>query len=689
MSGLGVPSSYSASPTSKTRADMANTLVKAKSASHLPKVAILSTPSRGRSHLDSDLNTLPDPRTPSPAPRTSSSESRHPDLSNEVAMLSTKLINAINHQTNLDDTLQQTRHELEATKRKLAESEARCERYSRMITTGILVKKADADTSVNKMKGELSEAQKQRDTAEKGRKDMEVELENLTSALFEEANTMVSAARKESEAIERKNAQLRSQLNDTELLLASQQEQLADLKNVMERMTSEQDETDTLPRSSTAPSTPGHDTANKMSHMFDTMPMSPNTPAFNEYPPDQPLRFSHLITPIMRSDVQAYIDFVDLLKTSRAAAPSHSRDSSGVGFSNGSNASNSSASMVSSSPNVPGSFSSSITSSPRESSYTSSLPPLKDHKFYKRCLVEDIEPALRLDLAPGLSWLARRTVISAITAGSLVVEPFIPQSKFYGNVFACSLCGESRRTEAHARRHRFRTSEDDSAQRYPLCEYCLGRIRSTCDFLGFLRMVRDGLWRARTDEDITGAWEESVRLREKMFWCRLGGGVVPAPSARTESPAAPQRRLPGTLLRRTSSNFSTMTKRSVDEGASNSIDVKGLAVEVPKLHDLPGSRLREQSASAEDAVDGSESQDFASTQTVNLEAPPTPTHDVPTQAPPDLDGSSTKKPEMGIAEASGPPPSNGNETEVDDIPDSVSGSADEPARSSAIPGSFE
>lgn len=51
------------------------------------------------------------------------------------------------------------------------------------------------------------------------------------------------------------------------------------------------------------------------------------------------------------------------------------------------------------------------------------LPPLKDTKFYKRALVEDIEPTLRLDLAPGLSWLARRTVLSAVTDGSLVVEP--------------------------------------------------------------------------------------------------------------------------------------------------------------------------------------------------------------------------------------------------------------------------
>jgi len=41
-------------------------------------------------------------------------------------------------------------------------------------------------------------------------------------------------------------------------------------------------------------------------------------------------------------------------------------------------------------------------------------------------------------------------------------------------------------------------------------------------------MCRDGTWKAANDEEIHTAWEEGVRLREKMFWTRIGGGVVPA-----------------------------------------------------------------------------------------------------------------------------------------------------------------
>ncbi|THZ01043.1 hypothetical protein D6C95_04199 [Aureobasidium pullulans] len=643
--GLATPTSShvrSATPSPNTTRSDSPTLTKAKSASHLSTMKTFSTPPRGRSNFDNDsdyLNTIPDPRTPSPNPQRTSpaedSQHQHPDLSNEVAMLSTKLINAINYQTNLDDSLQHTRHELEAARQRIAQLEQETQKHKDMVSSGALVNKAEVDS----LKQELTESQKQRDIAEKGRKEMEVELEGLTSALFEEANTvrskvpMVAAARKDAEAVERKNAQLRAQLNDTELLLASQQEQLHDLKNVMEKMTEDRDrdrdETDTLPRSSTAPSTPGVDSS-KMSTMFDSLPFSPNATNFGDIPPDQPLRFSHLITPVMRNDVVAHVEFADLLKSARPAAHTHSRNSSSIG------SSVFVASASSSSPNIPGSFSSGAAASPRETSFQASVPPLKDSKFYKRCLVEDVEPTLRLDLAPGLSWLARRTVIGAVTGGTLVVEPFIPQSRFYANAYACALCGESRRTDAHARRHRFRTSEDENAQRYPLCEFCLGRVRATGDFLGFLRMVRDGLWRAATEEDIKTAWEESVRLREKMFWARLGGGVVPA-NAREPSPTGTQRRGDGRSLRRNSTE-SSIPRFSRDSESVESVHSK--ALEVPKLNEpRPPSRnnsrsthnLSEGSTTSLQTSESSDTRDFADAQSEVDHTLHTPTGPISTE----------------------------------------------------------
>ncbi len=362
---------------------------------------------------------------------------------------------------------------------------------------------------------------------------------------------MVSAARKdarkEKEPLERRNEQLQAKLNDAELLLASHQEQLAELKIAMQDMTLHRTDLEASTNASTAPSTPALDNQDHMSKIFDALNLSPTTPGSDEIPPAPPTSFTHLLQPVLRLDLQAYEDFHALLEMSRKSQPSSRVTSgnysglNGLGLgnltnrehshvpdrmpSNGSTSSLSASNVhhsSSSTPNLPASTNSSSSSRDAPVSGT----PLKETPFYKRALTEDIEPTLRLDLSPGLSWLARRTVISSMCEGKLIVEPTPPAARLYHP--PCSLCGEQGRGEKQARTHRFRTSESESAQRYPLCKYCLTRVRATCDFLGFLRMIKDGYWRTDGAQAEVIAWEESVRLRERMFWSRIGGGVVPA-----------------------------------------------------------------------------------------------------------------------------------------------------------------
>lgn len=465
-----------------------------------------------------------DTRTPSPGPRSDSEHSSNnserggyqPDLSNEVAMLSTKLVNAINYQTNLDDSLQQTRHELEQARHTVSTLEVEKQRVDMLIKGGYYVMRSEMEETLAKMRSELAIERSAREVAEKARKQADGELENLTVQLFEEANKMVSAARKETEAAEKRNAQLKSQILDTESLLASQQEQLHDLKGTMEKL----HEDASSNRDPSVPSTPV--TTNHA--MFDALQTSPYAATLPDVPPEHPLHFTSLLTPVLRNDISAFTDFQDLLLLARRLG-AHSRTNSSTNNAQTSSQASSTYgnfAASASSPNLPGAFSFSASSSPSSAGPGSSMPPLKDSKFYKRVLTEDIEPTLRLDLAPGLSFLSRRTVLASLLAGSLAVEPY-PQNKHY---FACTLCGETRRNEPYIRRTRFRVSEDDGVSK-PLCDYCVGRLRAACDFVGFLRMVRDGLWKCDGEDDQRSAWEESVRLRERMFWARLGGGVIP------------------------------------------------------------------------------------------------------------------------------------------------------------------
>jgi hypothetical protein len=355
-------------------------------------------------------------------------------------------------------------------------------------------------------------------------------------------------AQKEHDTVQRRNDQLTAQLADMESLLKNHQDQLAELKQVMEHMTEERDDQ----TNQTAPSTPG---LSKTDSKYETQDLDTIASIPEPVSPSYPTSFTHLLSTVLRTDLLSYDDFTSLLKMSknvvgsRVSSGSYGTIGLGLGLgshsamysaqqpqTSGSTTSLSTVGTLGSSPVTPTTPGSTVSTGSING--PNSLTPLKETKFYKRALAEDIEPTLRLDTAPGLSWLARRTVLNAVCEGTLVVEPMPTSTRPF--VFACSLCGETRKDPAHVRSHRFRTSENENAQRYPLCKYCLGRVRSTCDFLGFLRILKEGHWRADDEESEKAAWEESVRLREQMFWCRVGGGVVPAHTHHSDPPRSPR-----------------------------------------------------------------------------------------------------------------------------------------------------
>jgi Rab guanine nucleotide exchange factor SEC2 len=139
---------------------------------------------------DENMSTIPDPRscTMSPANGTPPSPSHHPDLSNEIATLSNKLINAINHQTNLDDTLSATRHELNAARERIKQLELEANDHADQIARGLLISSNVVQVERRKLLASVAEEKKHRAEMEKEKKHIEQELENLTQALFEEAN---------------------------------------------------------------------------------------------------------------------------------------------------------------------------------------------------------------------------------------------------------------------------------------------------------------------------------------------------------------------------------------------------------------------------------------------------------------------------------------------------------------------
>ena len=174
------------------------TITKAKSSDGLSRLisekaapAVRSTSVGGLN--DGGFSTLRDPRntTSSEESEASSPLSHHPDLNDEVAALSVKLVQAINNQTNLDDTLVATRQELEQAQTMVQTLKSQNEKYQRDLDQQVFIKKADSDAEVQRLQDTLLEERSLRIAIEKEKKTIEQELETLTAALFEEANKVL------------------------------------------------------------------------------------------------------------------------------------------------------------------------------------------------------------------------------------------------------------------------------------------------------------------------------------------------------------------------------------------------------------------------------------------------------------------------------------------------------------------
>ena len=521
-------------------------LSKAKSTTDLNAMTAANnaTHSASGAHAhDSSFRTIADPRAASTSDlsRTGSISSKHPDLSNELSTLSDKLVSAIEHNTSLDEQLATTKRELEASRARIAKLEEEAKVHEEKLSSGELLTKENANDLQNKIRAELEEQKKQRASAQQEKRGMEGELETLTASLFDQANTMVATANREKDKIEKKNQQLRDQIKDGEAVITSQQEQLAELKTLMQQISSDYRKDLDSPRVSLPPSSPGVARADSdLARLLEAMNLTPASAENPEIVPSPSTTFTHLIRPSCRTDIPAFDDFRNLVQTSyvRSHNPSHapSRAGSGsygglavMGLGSTSNSSNPNlaqtsqpaTSKLANSPSLPGSFS----PNPDQRGPV----PLKDTRFFKRIMAEDVEPTLRLDLSPTISWLNRRSIISALAESSLIVEP-IPEAsmKLYGKYTSCALCGDSRKEGQNPRTHAMRVREGEGATKWSICKLCLEKVRGVGDLIAYVRMVREGIIKCGDRKEEEDAWEELVRMRERLFWARMAGGVVPA-----------------------------------------------------------------------------------------------------------------------------------------------------------------
>jgi len=464
-----------------------------------------------------------------------------PEAGSEITTLNIKLVEAIEKQASLEDALAHTRADLDIANIKIQGLESIQNEHRAQREKGILIDRKDVEIENESLLKRLTDESRGKLRAEKDKRAIELELESLTASLFDEANKMVATARIGQDMAEKRAEQILARCRDSEILMSSQQDQLAELKSRIQQMSPGAKDTakPILPISTIHPQASRESLAKMLDFSkvnLTSEEQQQGTPTAQYFSDTLP---SHTLQPIFRFDTPAYIDFVSFIRTSRPILIPQAINTDGI------------RSAAAASPQIPststlqnfspvmsaGSF---MASGPNQSTTSSHSPsttsmsqfqtspnnqqspisPLKDWRFVKRTIMEDLEPALRLDLAPGLSWLARRGVMNAILESTFIIDPLAAASSQLRT--ACALCGDARPEDQYLRRHRFRISNNSTAQSYSLCAYCVERTRRACDYVAFLRSIRDGVWKIDSESAEERAWEESASLRDKMFWARVG-----------------------------------------------------------------------------------------------------------------------------------------------------------------------
>ncbi|CDO92758.1 unnamed protein product [Kluyveromyces dobzhanskii CBS 2104] len=381
-------------------------------------------------------------------------------ISLQVTSLSTQLIESINKQSQLEE-------QLLSAKRQITNQQNSADSVS-----ALKAELEELKLSYEKDKAKFKKQEGICSDAEKQVASLNLEIEDLTASLFDEANKMVADARKEQNAVEILNSKLKEQLKEKDLLLDTLSIQLKNLKNVIYKFENDLNSSKNVSLSDSATSSSASIdrlTTNQTS----VLDISLSTQCVLFSPPLHSLRY----------DVPLYTEYLKFL----AVLPSC-----------------------------------------ESLSHTTT-----ESKLLRRLVHYEINPVLRLDNASGLGWLVKRNLMNIMMDGLVSIEPISGINETYrtgytspnvsdspavenkdSHLFSrpvnsppvamldpCAFCGENRNDILeHGRLYILKThtklenGKTDLTNQFPVCHYCLLKLRQVCEIFAFLRSLKSGAW---------------------------------------------------------------------------------------------------------------------------------------------------------------------------------------------------
>ncbi|KAH9807441.1 hypothetical protein DFH28DRAFT_1006261 [Melampsora americana] len=407
------------------------------------------------------------------------------ELNEQLNQLNSKLVGSFERIANLEDELHESiqNHNIIKSRNKALEIEAA--QHEEALKGGLLVESADVQAELQRLTHRALQEAEKRSQSEASLSTINKELDDLSASLFSEANRLVAAEKLQRIKAERKVLEVEEAMKGVEEVIESRRDQLNDLRVCLENAERERDEyklqlmafqnpthpsdfeqrplaTELSQRhiaSTSHPTLASNPTDTSSSLVASVLSDSNQGASKHRIPslPYTPGRSPGLFTLQQQiknlDDILPFHEFLQFtrylirMRTDVLARPAPQQNGFSETYHSAAVAMNNVTTNTSSTFSQ---YRNSMTGglikdqpnpvSPKE--LLAPILPMSQHlsqAFIKRCIDEDSDPTLRLDLAPGLNFLSRRSIFTALIDGHLVIEPV--WSDVGAEFDKCSLCG--------------------------------------------------------------------------------------------------------------------------------------------------------------------------------------------------------------------------------------------------------
>ncbi|EJU05747.1 hypothetical protein DACRYDRAFT_113794 [Dacryopinax primogenitus] len=157
------------------------------------------------------------------------------DLISQVTQLNAKLVKSYDRVSDLEDDVHVSNQNLRAAKLKVTALELERNEHLSALNTGLLVEREHVTQELKGMMERVSDEAAQRGQAETAKKAIEKDLDDLSAALFAQANAMVAEARLDRARSARRLGECEEALKGAEEVVMMVQKQMQDLREDKER----------------------------------------------------------------------------------------------------------------------------------------------------------------------------------------------------------------------------------------------------------------------------------------------------------------------------------------------------------------------------------------------------------------------------------------------------------------------